>query len=74
VASVGSLVSVIGVFIFFLLLLGTCLQNNLFVQVSNNHYIMHLNARYQSFINKNLKIITPFIAQRYGNKVDSYKN
>jgi len=43
ISSVGSLVSVFGVFIFFYILFDAFFGNSLFFQVKNNYYIMILN-------------------------------
>ena len=42
-SSVGSLVSVIGVFVFFYLLWDSYSSNSLFVQVNNSYYVIILN-------------------------------
>jgi len=42
-SSVGSLVSVVGVFVFFYLVWDACFSNSIFVQTSNNYYIIILN-------------------------------
>jgi len=49
VSSVGSLVSVIGVFVFFYLVWDSYYSNSIFVQVHNSYYVIILN-RY--FLNK----------------------
>lgn len=51
VSSLGSLVSVIGVFVFFYLLWDVCFINSLFIQVNNNFYIICLN---KFFISNNI--------------------
>lgn len=48
-SSVGSLVSVIGVFVFFYLLWDAYSSNSLFVQVNNSYYVIILN---RFFLNK----------------------
>lgn len=48
-SSVGSLVSVIGVFVFFYLLWDAYSSNSLFVQVNNSYYVIILN---RLFLNK----------------------
>jgi len=51
VSSLGSLVSVIGVFVFFYLLWDVCFINSLFIQVNNNFYIICIN---KFFISNNI--------------------
>lgn len=48
-SSVGSLVSVVGVFVFFYLLWDSYSSNSLFVQVNNSYYVIILN---RFFLNK----------------------
>jgi heme/copper-type cytochrome/quinol oxidase subunit 1 len=42
VSSLGSLVSVVGVFVFFYLLWDVCSSNSLFIQSRNNYYVICL--------------------------------
>jgi heme/copper-type cytochrome/quinol oxidase subunit 1 len=44
ISSVGSLVTVFGVFVFFFLVWDAYFSNSIFVQVRNNYYVMILNS------------------------------
>jgi len=47
IASIGSLVSVIGIVVFFYLLWDVCYRNSLFVQINNKFYVicLHLHLK-----------------------------
>lgn len=47
ISSVGSLVSVIGVFVFFYLVWDVYFSNSLFFQVKNNYYVIVLNTYFK---------------------------
>lgn len=49
ISSVGSLVSVIGVFVFFCLVLDIILTNSLYLQNKNNYYIIALNSLFTKY-------------------------
>jgi hypothetical protein len=50
VSSVGSLVSVVGVVVFFVVLFDVCVTNSLFFQIKNNYYIILLNSWFVKYI------------------------
>ena len=52
ISSVGSIVSVIGVFVFFWLLIDMYLLNSSFVQIKNNYYIIYLNSLFSKNTSK----------------------
>jgi len=46
ISSIVSLVSVVGVFVFFYLLVDVCQQNSLFIQLKNSYNIIFLNSHF----------------------------